>query len=145
MDLREGDGSASLPVRPISLPSPPQIPLTRLLLIRSYEREINLAQRSCIKRIQEHDSPATLPMVLCVSQIRWDEVLDDSAPAPPPGEAPLAIVGLELTDGWYRIRTNVDATLKSACERGKIVVGSKIAMMGAKVSLFSLLVVRRRF
>jgi breast cancer 2 susceptibility protein len=72
-------------------------------------------------------------MVLCVSQIRWDEVLDDSAPAPPPGEAPLAIVGLELTDGWYRIRTNVDATLKSACERGKIVVGSKIAIMGAKV------------
>lgn len=69
-------------------------------------------------------------MVLCVSQIRWDEPSDDSGADPDT----LVIVGLELTDGWYRIRTNVDRTLKSACERGKIVVGSKIAVMGAKVS-----------
>ncbi|GAA6054204.1 hypothetical protein JCM3770_001390 [Rhodotorula araucariae] len=92
-----------------------------------YEREINRAERSAIKRIQEHDSPASLPMVLCVSQIRWGdppEVADNGT---------LVIVGLELTDGWYRIRTNVDQTLKSACERGKIVVGSKLAAMGAKL------------
>ncbi|GAA5952250.1 hypothetical protein JCM10213_005182 [Rhodosporidiobolus nylandii] len=95
-----------------------------------YEREINLAQRSCIKRVQEHDSPASLPAVLCVSQIRWDEAQDDSAIT---GDAPLVIIGLELTDGWYRIRASVDATLRSACERGKIVVGSKIAIMGAKL------------
>ncbi|GAA5875508.1 hypothetical protein JCM8547_001685 [Rhodosporidiobolus lusitaniae] len=98
-----------------------------------YEREINLAQRSCIKRIQEQDSPASLPMILCVSQIRWDEALDDSFAAAGDGEAPMTIVGLELTDGWYRIRSNVDQTLKSACERGKIVVGSKIAVIGAKL------------
>ncbi|GAA5967105.1 hypothetical protein JCM11641_000443 [Rhodosporidiobolus odoratus] len=101
-----------------------------------YEREINLAQRSCIKRIQEQDSPASLPMVLCVSQIRWDEPSDnDPAPpaAPADGSSSLVIVGLELTDGWYRIRANVDTTLRSACERGKIVVGSKLAVMGAKL------------
>ncbi|GAA5925611.1 hypothetical protein JCM3775_001455 [Rhodotorula graminis] len=92
-----------------------------------YEREINRAERSAIKRIQERDSPASLPMVLCVSQVRWGD---------PPDEADngsLVIVGLELTDGWYRIRTNVDATLKRACERGKLVVGSKIAVSGAKL------------
>ncbi|KAJ8295952.1 Breast cancer type 2 susceptibility [Rhodotorula toruloides] len=94
-----------------------------------YEREVNRAERSAIKRIQEQDSPASLPMVLCVSQIRWDEPSDDSGADPDT----LVIVGLELTDGWYRIRTNVDRTLKSACERGKIVVGSKIAVMGAKL------------
>ncbi|GAA5884455.1 hypothetical protein JCM6882_005258 [Rhodosporidiobolus microsporus] len=101
-----------------------------------YEREINLAQRSCIKRIQEHDSPSTLPMILCVTQIRWDEPADADSSATSTttsGDAPLVIVGLELTDGWYRIRSNVDQTLKSACERGKIVVGSKIAVMGAKL------------
>ncbi|BGP30706.1 hypothetical protein JCM10296v2_002463 [Rhodotorula toruloides] len=94
-----------------------------------YEREVNRAERSAIKRIQEQDSPASLPMVLCVSQIRWDEPSDDSGADPDT----LVIVGLELTDGWYRIRTNVDRTLMSACERGKIVVGSKIAVMGAKL------------
>ncbi|GAA5829427.1 hypothetical protein JCM11251_005045 [Rhodosporidiobolus azoricus] len=96
-----------------------------------YEREINLAQRSCIKRFQEQDSPASLPMVLCVSQIRWDEPADSDSTTV--GDVPLVIVGLELTDGWYRVRSNVDQTLRNACERGKIVVGSKIAIMGAKL------------
>ncbi|GAA5898352.1 hypothetical protein JCM8208_006954 [Rhodotorula glutinis] len=92
-----------------------------------YEREINRAERSAIKRIQERDSPASLPMVLCVSQVRWGD---------PPDEADngsLVVVGLELTDGWYRIRTNVDETLRRACERGKLVVGSKVAVSGAKL------------
>lgn len=44
------------------------------------------------------------------------------------------IVGLELTDGWYRVRSNVDATLRRAVERGKVVVGSKVVVVGAKVS-----------
>lgn len=98
----------------------------------SYEREVNRAERSAIKRIQERDSPAWLPMVLCVSQIRWDDPPDDA------DTGTLVIVGLELTDGWYRIRSNVDQTLKRACERGKLVVGSKIAISGARVSMPSL-------
>lgn len=100
----------------------------------SYEREINQAQRSCIKRIQEQDSSAGLPMVLCVSQLRWDDPPEDDE-----FTSEQVIIGLELTDGWYRIRTNVDPTLKSACERGKLVVGSKIAISAAKVSRASAL------
>lgn len=74
-------------------------------------------------------------MVLCVSQIRWDDPPDVDTLKE--GEEPvIVIVGLELTDGWYRIRANVDGTLKSACERGKIVVGSKLAISGARVRLF---------
>ena len=87
---------------------------------------MNQAQRSCVKRIQEQDSSAGHPMVLCVTQIRWGNASGLS-------DDPLVIIGLELTDGWYRIRANVDATLHSACERGKIVVGSKLAISGAKV------------
>ncbi|GAA6011243.1 hypothetical protein JCM10207_008275 [Rhodosporidiobolus poonsookiae] len=98
-----------------------------------YEREINLAQRSAIKRIQEQDSPASLPMFLCVSQIRWDEPADDAISSAPDADPTLVIVGLELTDGWYRIRASIDKTLQSACERGKIVVGSKLAVQGAKL------------
>ncbi|KWU44262.1 hypothetical protein RHOSPDRAFT_29372 [Rhodotorula sp. JG-1b] len=97
-----------------------------------YEREVNRAERPAIKRIQEHDSPASLPMVLCVSQIRWEESTNELENAEAHDTA-LTIVGLELTDGWYRIRANVDRTLKSACERGKIVLGCKLAISGAKL------------
>ncbi|KAK4700401.1 breast cancer 2 susceptibility protein, partial [Phenoliferia sp. Uapishka_3] len=99
-----------------------------------YEREINQAQRSCVKRIQEQDSSAGHPMVLCVSQIRWGDASDASAG--PEVDVPLSIIGLELTDGWYRIRSNVDATLRDACQRGKIVVGSKLSLVGAKLTIF---------
>ncbi|GAA5960527.1 hypothetical protein JCM3765_003665 [Sporobolomyces pararoseus] len=98
-----------------------------------YEREINQAQRSAIKRIQERDSPASLPMILCVSQLLWDDPedsIDDN------DGATQVIVGLELTDGWYRIRANIDKTLKSACERGKLIVGSKLAITGARLDKF---------
>lgn len=72
-------------------------------------------------------------MVLCVSQIRWEETTNELENDEALDSA-LTIVGLELTDGWYRIRANVDRTLKSACERGKIVLGCKLAISGAKVS-----------
>jgi breast cancer 2 susceptibility protein len=70
-------------------------------------------------------------MILCVSQLLWDDpddVYDDS------DASTQVIVGLELTDGWYRIRAIIDPTLKSACERGKLIVGSKLAIVGARVS-----------
>lgn len=97
-----------------------------------YEREVNNAQRSCIKRIQEQDSPSTLPMILTVSQVRWEDPTY-SENLKPGEEALWVIVGLELTDGWYRIRANIDATLKSAIERGKLSVGTKLAISGARV------------
>ncbi|KAM0754813.1 hypothetical protein T439DRAFT_309621 [Meredithblackwellia eburnea MCA 4105] len=93
-----------------------------------YEKEVNNAQRSCIKRIQEQDSSPAHPMVLCVTQIRWDTSQEESA-----GANTAEIVGLELTDGWYRIRSNVDLTLRGACKRGKLVVGSKVVITGAKI------------
>lgn len=71
-------------------------------------------------------------MILCVSLLLWDDPEDVY------GEndgSTQVIVGLELTDGWYRIRANIDKTLKSACERGKLIVGSKLAITGARVSL----------
>jgi hypothetical protein len=40
---------------------------------------------------------------------------------------------LELTDGWYRIYAEVDDCLARAIEKGKIVAGRKLAIIGAKV------------
>ncbi|GAA5945370.1 uncharacterized protein JCM15063_002324, partial [Sporobolomyces koalae] len=94
-----------------------------------YEREINRAQRSAIKRIQERDSSAAFPMILCVTQLMWDDPAEDAAET----ECFQIISGLELTDGWYRIQAKIDSTLQSACERGKLIVGSKIAITGARL------------
>ena len=86
-----------------------------------YEREFGAAQRPIVQRIQEHDSSPSLPMVLCVSAIhrRTDE--GHSQPY------------LELTDGWYRISAEVDACLVRAVDHGRIRVGRKLAISGAKV------------
>ncbi|SCZ93209.1 BZ3500_MvSof-1268-A1-R1_Chr6-2g08531 [Microbotryum saponariae] len=98
-----------------------------------YEREINQAQRSCIKRIQERDSSSSLPMVLCVSKIRYGDPNSFGDEVEESHTGRMDVAGLELTDGWYRIRANVDATLKSAVEREKVKVGSKIAVSGARL------------
>jgi breast cancer 2 susceptibility protein len=57
-------------------------------------------------------------MILCVSQVQQREN----------GE-----VDIELTDGWYRIRTASDKTLARAVKKGKLAVGRKIAVAGARV------------
>ncbi|TIC66763.1 hypothetical protein E3Q03_02140 [Wallemia mellicola] len=87
--------------------------VVRQLLYR-YEREHNLAERSCIKRIQEHDSSSTRPMVLCVSGIISNNII-------------------ELTDGWYPIHAQIDECLSRALSRRRIKLGCKISIIGARL------------
>ncbi|PWN21103.1 nucleic acid-binding protein, partial [Microstroma glucosiphilum] len=102
-----------------------------------YEREVNLAQRSAIKRIQERDSPASLPMILRVfghHKVNAEDV--DSLGAM--SKVKDRTCGdydyeLELTDGWYRIRARMDPTLSRAFKRGKIAQGMKLAIQGARL------------
>lgn len=66
-------------------------------------------------------------MVLCVSAI-----------INPPGHRSANGIleenrAVELTDGWYNIRATVDAPISRAIEKGKLGLGYKIAVSGAKV------------
>ncbi|WWC73712.1 uncharacterized protein I206_107684 [Kwoniella pini CBS 10737] len=88
-----------------------------------YEREYGCAERSVIKRIQEHDSPAALPMVLVISAVHHTEAEDKKS----------MDYLLELTDGWYRIKAHIDECLSQAVLKGRIAVGRKIAVSGAKL------------
>lgn len=81
-----------------------------------------MVQRSAIKRVQEHDSSAASSMVLCVSRIRHGSAEDGHG-----------IASIELTDGWYWINATIDPALARACRKGKLQVGRKIAIVGAKV------------
>ena len=67
-------------------------------------------------------------MVLCVSNIFWSPAAVDGhgVPHDPHPE-------LEVTDGWYRLRANVDLPLARAIRRRLIGVGTKLAVSGAKV------------
>ena len=68
-------------------------------------------------------------MVLCVHQIlRFDDAGEESA----------SLV-LQLTDGWYKIRAELDAPLRRAVERRKIRIGHKLAIACAKVRMMHLL------
>lgn len=69
------------------------------------------------------------PMVLCISNISWTkEYVDEEnrlIPAHPT---------LEVTDGWYRLRAEIDEALARAARKKIIRTGRKIACCGAKVN-----------
>jgi breast cancer 2 susceptibility protein len=102
-----------------------------------YEREINFAQRSAIKRIQERDSSPSLPMILRVFGHQRINAEDVGRPGEH-GKFEDSVSGcydyeLELTDGWYWMRARMDRTLSRAFKRGRIPLGMKLAIQGAKL------------
>ncbi|KAJ4485769.1 hypothetical protein J3R30DRAFT_3441936 [Lentinula aciculospora] len=97
----------------------------RQLLYR-YEREMNLGIRSPFHLITTQDHPATAPMVLCVSKIIWPE-------APSEGQCINSCPQLEVTDGWYRLRAQIDPSMANALRKGKLRVGRKIAVVGSRL------------
>ena len=113
-----------------------------LTIMHSYEKELNGSARPALRLITTRDTPAGLHMVLCVSDITWSQV------GVQVGEDGLPVVPhptLELTDGWYRLRTQVDEILARAVRRGVIQIGRKIAISGATVRLqFSISPVRKK-
>ncbi|ODO08518.1 hypothetical protein L198_00248 [Cryptococcus wingfieldii CBS 7118] len=94
--------------------------VTKQLQYSRYEREFGAAQRPLIRRIQEHDSSPSLPIVLVVSAVHRST--EDASH-----------ISLDLTDGWYHIRAQIDDCLRRAVEKGRICVGRKLAVTGAKL------------
>jgi hypothetical protein len=67
-----------------------------------------------VRRITERDDVSSRYIVLIVSAIN--------------GRV------LELSDGWYAVRTNVDDLLFGLVRKGSLQVGTKIAVCGAELS-----------
>ncbi|WFD00585.1 hypothetical protein MYAM1_003336 [Malassezia yamatoensis] len=91
-----------------------------------YQRETMRGQHSCVKRIQECTAPANRPMVLCVHRIESLPQVDDQP----------ACFALHLTDGWYKIRAELDSTLQRAVLQNKIRVGQKLGITSAQLHAF---------
>ena len=83
-----------------------------------YDREIDKVQRSAIRRIVERDDTPAKRMIMFVSRI-FEQDLTYS---------------VELSDGWYSIRTHsLDSILSNAIIKRKIVVGTKLVIQGAEL------------
>lgn len=97
-----------------------------------YERELNTGSRPPLRKICTQDAPASCPMILCVSGITWSEggLNEDGLPVLPQPK-------LEVTDGWYRLRAQIDGSLARAVRNGILKVGRKIAVAGMRVCIFS--------
>ncbi|CAH0385559.1 unnamed protein product [Bemisia tabaci] len=82
-----------------------------------YDREIDRAQRSSLRKILESDEAASRRMILCVSKVTQSSSTTE----------------LELTDGWYSVKSFVDSAMASLLQRKKIVVGTKLMIQGAEL------------
>jgi breast cancer 2 susceptibility protein len=116
-------------IRVFSVSSDIGIDTGELVDADSYERECNRAQRSAVKRVQERDSAAALPMILCVTRVELLPAHIDEDGAKVDDQ-----YVIELTDGWYRIRSRADAALSRALAQGRLQRGYKVAINGARVS-----------
>eukprot|EP00466_Bigelowiella_natans_P007478 jgi/Bigna1/143712/aug1.80_g18420 len=85
-------------------------------LRKRYQREVLEAERPAIKKILEGDASAAGHMVLCVASI------------PESGN------DIELTDGWYSLKAQLDNELKILLRKGKIFVGLKLHICGGQLS-----------
>ncbi|KAJ8919869.1 hypothetical protein NQ315_006398 [Exocentrus adspersus] len=84
-----------------------------------YDREIDRAERSALRRIYEKDDASQKRLVLFVSDIK-------TLQTPKKYE-------LELSDGWYSVRTIIDDPLCQQITNGKIKIGTKLITSGAEL------------
>ena len=100
-------------------------------LYERHSRECVFKQDSALKRIlDQNGGPVEVArcVVLCVAAI--------TPAAKPAGKAQKAVPArwqLTLTDGWYQIQAEMDPLLEAMVETKRIVVGTKLFIMGAEL------------
>ena len=88
-----------------------------------YEREVNLGERSALRKITEKDDTPARELVLCV----WDIVTSETTSSPSFASC------LRLTDGWYSLNAHIDSHLAALVANAKIFVGQKLRLWGAEL------------
>lgn len=83
-----------------------------------YDREIDRHQRPALRKITEKDEPPNRRMILRVMEVVY--TIENG-------------FELDLSDGWYKIRTCIDSCLAEALSKKKIVVGTKLIVCGAEL------------
>ncbi|MED6197131.1 hypothetical protein PIB30_053852 [Stylosanthes scabra] len=99
-----------------------------------YEREVNHAHRSTIKKILEGDALPSSLMILCISNIHSDHFPESgNCVEKQTGDPSSEVVKVELTDGWYSMSAVLDVPLSRQLAAGRLFVGQKLRIWGARI------------
>ncbi|RHN55782.1 putative breast cancer type 2 susceptibility protein [Medicago truncatula] len=99
-----------------------------------YEREVNHGHRSIIKKVLEGDILPSSMMILCISSIHSNHVMESGTLfQAQTGNKSREAVKVELTDGWYSINAILDAPLSKQLDAGRLFVGQKLRIWGAEL------------
>ena len=95
-----------------------------------HDKEFEGGARPALRMITTQDKPAGSPMVLVVSAVLWaqHERIGDNGRIEEP-----ACAEIEVSDGWYRLKAQVDAPLARAVLKGLVKPGRKLAISCARV------------
>ncbi|CAA0836257.1 Protein BREAST CANCER SUSCEPTIBILITY 2 homolog B [Striga hermonthica] len=99
-----------------------------------YEREVNHGHRSPIKKILDGDAPPSSMMVLCISTVSENHDLRSGNHIVSPDDGKDKAPAIELTDGWYSMKALLDEPLSQKLASGKLFLGQKLRIWGAKLS-----------
>ncbi|XP_051018796.1 breast cancer type 2 susceptibility protein [Acomys russatus] len=94
-----------------------------------YDVEIDNSSRSALKKILERDDTAAKTLVLCVSDIISPSASGSETSGSKAGGADT----IELTDGWYAVKAQLDPPLLALVKSGRLSVGQKIVIHGAEL------------
>nr|AAC23702.1 BRCA2 [Mus musculus] len=99
-----------------------------------YDVEIDNSRRSALKKILERDDTAAQTLVLCISDIISPSTkVSETSGGKTSGEDANKVDTIELTDGWYPVRAQLDPPLMALVKSGKLTVGQKIITQGAEL------------
>ncbi|KAL1768376.1 breast cancer type 2 susceptibility protein isoform X1 [Sigmodon hispidus] len=99
-----------------------------------YDVEIDNSSRSALKKILERDDTATKTLVLCISDIISPSTGGSEASgSKSSGADPQSADTVELTDGWYAVKAQLDPPLGALVKSGRLAVGQKIITYGAEL------------
>ncbi|KAM4742467.1 LOW QUALITY PROTEIN: breast cancer type 2 susceptibility protein [Anableps anableps] len=105
-----------------------------------YDVEVDHSRRPALRKIMERDDTPAKTLVLCVCEIvsrgqhRNAPSCSDtktSQNAETKVETPFAVV--QLTDGWYAIRAQLDEPLTAMLHKGRLAIGGKLIIHGAQL------------
>ncbi|XP_062423110.1 breast cancer type 2 susceptibility protein [Rhea pennata] len=109
-------------------------PETVLLQLKyRYDLEVDRSKRSAIKKIMEKDDTAGKTLILCIAKIISLNTIVSPSSNNKSTESKKEAAIIEVTDGWYGIRTLVDPPLKAFLHRRRLTVGQKIIVHGAEL------------
>lgn len=96
-----------------------------------HDREFERGSRPALRMIVAQDKSPATPMVLIVVGVNWAQHERRGEDGKVVEEA---CAEIDVSDGWYRVKAQVDAPIARAILKGTIKSGTKIAMSGARVS-----------